>query len=419
MKNKFLYYVLIFVTVIVFTSCGKAKNKQELKNNESAINLMNSNWTDIVSKSKEEQVNIYMWGGNSSVNKYIDEWAVPKLKEEFGISLNRVPIEDARDMLNKLLTEKQSAKQEGSMDIFWLNGDNFKIAKDNDLLWGPFVDKMPNYNKYVNKEAYDIKFDFGEDTRGLEAPFGKAQFVFIYDSDKIKTPPKSMKELKKWVKENPGKFTYPAPPDFTGSAFIRHVLYETTGGYKQYLDPMEDEDFKNTSKLTWNYLNEIKSYLWIEGKTYPESSAKLDQLFAGNEIWMTMSYNPVHAANKFKTGEFPKSVRTFVLNEGTLSNTHYLSIPFNAKHKAAAMVTINFLLSPEAQLAKFDSKNWGDGTILDYKKLSKEDKVKLTSMEGGAQVLSQEELESARLSEIPSKYVDLLEKGWIENVAKK
>ena len=65
----------------------------------------------------------------------------------------------------------------------------------------------------------------------------------------------------------------------------------------------------------------------------------------------------------------PKTSKTYLLDKGTLFNNHYLTIPFNAKEKSAAMVVINFLLSPQAQLAKADPDNWGDNTILDMDKL--------------------------------------------------
>ena len=33
-----------------------------------------------------------MWGGSDSTNEYMDKWVAPKLKEQKGITLKRVPI---------------------------------------------------------------------------------------------------------------------------------------------------------------------------------------------------------------------------------------------------------------------------------------------------------------------------------------
>ncbi|MBU3208745.1 ABC transporter substrate-binding protein [Clostridium algidicarnis] len=405
--------MIIAILSLILISCEGNKNKDA--NN---TDLKESSWESILSDSKGKKVNIYMWGGSESTNKYMDLWVKPQVKDKFDIDLNRVPINDAKDMTNKLMTEKDVNKNSGTMDICWLNGENFKMVKDNSLLLGSFVDKLPNYNKYVDKDAKDINTDFGEDTEGLEAPFGKAQFVFIYDTEKVKNPPKSMEEFKLWVKENPGKFTYPAPPDFTGSAFVRQTLLETSGGYEAFSSKVNEEKFSKDSESLWNYLNEIKPYLWREGKTYPESASKLDQLYSNGEIWITMSYNPIHAANKIKEGVFSKSTRSFVLDKGTLSNTHYLTIPFNAPNKDAAMVVIDFMISKEAQFKKMSPDIWGDGTIISSDKLSEEEKKELNDIDRGQGTLSSEELEKHRVSEISSSYVDIIEKYWMENVAK-
>ena len=105
-----------------------------------------------------------------------------------------------------------------------------------------------------------------------------------------------------------------------------------------------------------NYLNEIKPSLWQQGKTYPENLAKLDKLYSNGEVWMTMGYDEARAANEIKNGTFPKSTKTFVLDSGTLANTHFLTIPFNSNHKGEAKEVIDFLLSPEAQIAKFNPR---------------------------------------------------------------
>jgi putative spermidine/putrescine transport system substrate-binding protein len=412
MKKWIATILVLLLSFSMMTGCGKVEPKEE------TVDLLDAQWEDIVAEGKGQMVNIHMWGGDDAVNRYMDEWIAPRLKEAFDITLNRVPINDAKDMINKLLTEKEVNKSEGSMDIFWINGENFKIAKEQGLLWGAFAEKLPNYNAYVNKDAKDILYDFGEATEGMEVPWGKSQFVFIYDAEKIKNPPKSMAGLKQFVKENPGKFTYPAPPDFTGSAFIRHALFETTGGHEQYLTAFDQDMFQAQAAPLWQYLNEIKPLLWRGGKTYPESSAKLDQLYENGEVWMSMSYNPVHAARKVKTGQFPPSTKTFVLDQGTLANTHYLSIPFNATHKAGAMVAINFMLSPAAQMTKFDPAHWGDGMVISTDKLSAEDKEVLDSIDRGEATLSIQTLEKHRIPEISAPYVDQIEKGWMEYVGK-
>ncbi|MDN3450383.1 ABC transporter substrate-binding protein [Planococcus sp. APC 3906] len=382
-------------------------------------NLLASDWQEVSDAAAGQEVNMYMWGGNDNINRYLDEWVAPRMKEEHGIELTRVPMNDAQDIINQLLDEKSVGKTDGSMDIVWINGENFKAAKDNDLLWGDFSGKLPNFMDYIDADAPEIAEDFGEPVHGLEAPWGQAQFVLVHDENKSPNPPKSMVELAAWVKENPGQFTYPAPPDFTGSAFIRHVLYETTGGHEQYQQPAaEIDDLEARFEPMWQYLNEIEPFLWREGQTYPESLAKQDQLFASGEIGMTMSYDPALAASEVLKGRFPESTRTFLFDAGTLANTHFLSIPFNSSDKEGAMVTINELLSPAAQTAKLSPENWGDLSALDLEKLSPEQRQAMTDVDLGNATLPLEELEANRLPELSADYIEIIEKGWMEHVAK-
>lgn len=417
MRKGILFSVSVLLFSILLTACSQGSQKTN-----GSMDLTKTSWTAIQKQAKGETVNLYMWGGSSSINQYIDHWVAPRLKKETGVTLKRVPVNDTLDIINKLLDEKGVGKKEGSADIIWINGENFKTAKDSHLLWTAFASKLPNDNQYIDQKAKDITNDFGEPTDGLEAPWGKSQFVFAYDSNKIKQPPASIKELKDWAIAHPGKFTYPAPPDFTGSAFIRQVFNGLSPFYLNYLQP---ENRARSSQLqkdlqpVWSYLNGIKPYLWRNGTTYPQSSDNLDQLFGSGEVWMTMSYDPAFASQKIKEGAFPKSTRTFVLSSGTLSNTHYLSIPFNSLHKAGAMAAINFLLSPEAQIAKLRPENWGDGMSINPGKLSEQYKKELAAVDQGPATLSSERLSRYRVPEIRSDYVNSIEQGWQGHVAKK
>ena len=77
---------------------------------------------------------------------------------------------------------------------------------------------------------------------------------------------------------------------------------------------------------------------------------------------------------------------------GTLANTHFVAIPYNAAAKAGALVLADFLLSPEAQAHKQDPKVWGDPTVLAMDKLSAADKARFDALDLGIATLKPEEL---------------------------
>lgn len=56
----------------------------------------------------------------------------------------------------------------------------------------------------------------------------------------------------------------------------------------------------------------------------------------------------------YAKGHLRDTVRTYVLSGGTIGNTHFVAIPYNAHAREGARVVANFLLSPEAQARKQD-----------------------------------------------------------------
>ncbi|WP_417897729.1 ABC transporter substrate-binding protein [Bacillus haimaensis] len=402
---------LIIITILLLAACQSEKG-------QSAEELLQKDWSEIEKSASGTTVRMYMWGGDDGINRYMDEFVAPRLKEEHDITLERVPM-DTNEILQKLFNEKKAGKEKGTIDVIWVNGENFKNAKDNELLVGPFTEKLPNVQEYVDTESLDIKYDFGTEVEGMEAPWGKVQFVYFYDEEKVAAPPKSFDELKAWVEENPGKFTYPEATDFTGNAFLRHLLYEEVASPDTLLEAGYSEDLlEKGEENLWNYLRDIKPYLWREGKTYPSDLTELDRLYNQGEVWMTFGYNEARAESLIKDGNFPKSTKSFIMDSGSIGNTHFLAVPFNSPNKAGAMATINYLLSPVAQLAKYDSTYWGENIALDPRKLSEEDKATLEAMDRGASVLPPEVLAAKNLPEVDAKYVNWLKEHWINEVVK-
>lgn len=361
-------------------------------------------------------VNFSLYGGDEAINAYVDDYVTPRLKEEYDITLERTPLTDTADAVNKLLNEKSAGKDDGTIDLLWINGENFATGAEADLWFGPWAERLPNA-RYIDWESPSINRDFGYPVEGREAPWGKAQFVMIYDSAEVEDPPKTMDELRDWTEKNPGRFTYPAPPDFTGNAFIEQALYGVTGEVKTYQKPFDEQVFEEKSPEVYEFLNEIEPNLWREGKTYPESSTKLDGLYQNGEVYLSMSYNPQLAQRQIEKGLWPEGTRTYLLEGGTLNNTHYVAVPFNSSNKAGAQVVANFLESPEAQIAKQDPNGWGDLTALDVDRLPEDAREDLSETQGEA-TLSAAELQENRVPEARSEWLLALEDGWQERVLK-
>ncbi|MGE4292165.1 MAG: ABC transporter substrate-binding protein [Desulfovibrio sp.] len=373
---------------------------------------LHESWTEIEQAGRGSTVRWYMYGGFPQVNHWVDTYVAGEMKRRYDITLERVPM-DAGVFVNKLLTEKQAGSATGSIDLLWVNGENFKKLKESSALFGPYAELLPNYAAHVDKLLASM--DFGYPVGGYETPLGQAQFVFEYDTARSE-PPKSFEDLPAWVRAHPGRFTYPQPPDFTGSAFLRQAFYALTGGYEQYMLGFDQVLFDQNAPLLWAYLKDIKPYLWEEGRAYPKDSATLDTLFQRGEVDLGMSYHPLHAQNKILEGTYPDSVRTFAMLEGALFNLHFTAIPFNAANKPGAMLLADFLMSPPAQLSKLEPKNWGDFPAIDLGTLDPEMRARFEAVDLGPATLSASVLAGAAVPEIPSEYLEALEAGWEEHV---
>lgn len=388
MRKKIKLFALSLLFLGILTSCGKTKDENK-------------------------DVNIYMWGGSKEINTFMDDIVAPKIKENKNINLKRVPIVDIKDVVNKLIIEKQAGKKNGVIDILWVNGENFKTLKEAEVLAKNTLENIKN--KDLLKESTTVK-DFGENINGLEVPFGEAQFNFIYNTKNGEVPFNGWETLTEYVKKNPGRFTYPNVTNFTGSAFVRNLAIDMLG--HDNVQNMSPEELKQNLNIVWNYLNEIKPYLWRKGETYPESEGKLDLLYSSGEVDVTMGYTINKVNSKIESGDYPETSQSFLLNKGTLFNNHYLAIPANAQNKEGALIVINELISPEIQLLKQEPKNWGDFTVLDMKKLSPEIVKKFFNLNKNGKIPSLEELQEKRVMELSPDKLVIIEEGWSENVGK-
>jgi putative spermidine/putrescine transport system substrate-binding protein len=376
-------------------------------------------WGDIVAEAEGQSLFFYMWGGSEAINRYVTEYLGGRLQEEYGVTLEMVPVNDASVFVNKVLGERAAQiDTRGSVDLVWINGENFRTMKEAELLFGPYASRLPNA-EYVNLDDPAIAFDFGYPVEGYESPYGSAQMVMIHDSAAVTEPPESVQALLDWIRANPGRFTYPAPPDFTGSAFVRHIFYHAAGGYENLIGPFDQALYDAVAPGAWELLNAIEPYLWREGETYPETATALEDLFGNGEVYFDMAYNPAEAANLVAQGRYPESTRTFVFDEGTIGNTHFVAIPYNSPHKAAAMVAANLILDPAAQLEKSRPEVWGDLTVLTIDRLPEEWRRRFENQERAPSVLSPEVLGSHRAPELQADWLGAIEAGWIENVLEK
>nr|HMS96322.1 ABC transporter substrate-binding protein [Tabrizicola sp.] len=350
--------------------------------------LKGKTWDQIVEEARGGTVNWFMWGGADNINAYVSGYVADRLKAEYDITLNRVPITDAADIVNLILGEKEAGILDaGSVDLIWINGENFRSMKQGGLAFCGYTGLLPN-DALVDWQNPAIANDFGVPVDGCEVPWNTVQFAFAHDVASLPEPPADMAALTAWIKANPGRFTYPAPPDFTGSAFLRHVFIHAAGGPETVLGPFDQARFDEVSARTWAILNEIEPFLWREGQTYPTTITQLNELFANGEVALTFNYDPAQFGLAVDAGTYADTTRSFGLADGTIGNTNYTLIPFNSPNKAAAVVAQNLLLSGEAQLEKAKTEVWGAAPAIDITRTSPDVQAGFAAIVGHPSVVS-------------------------------
>jgi len=375
-------------------------------------------WHAVEREAAGQTLYFNAWGGDERINAYI-AWAAVELLRRHDITLVHVKLADTGEAVGRVLAEQAAGRDdEGSIDVIWINGENFAAMKERGLLFGPFVERLPNYALVELENNPTALLDFTVPTDGLEAPWGTAAFNLLFDSATVAAPPGRIAGLAAWAAANPGRFTYPAPPDFLGTTFLKQALIELAPpGLDLALPPADDAAFAAATAPLWEFLDGLHPQLWRGGRTFPASGPAQRQLLADGELDFALSFNPGERDSAVAQGLLPDSVRAYLLDGGSLGNTHFLAIPYNARAKAAALVAINFLLSPEAQARKSDPAHWGDPTVLALDRLAPAERAFFRAIPEPLTPLDPAR-PARRLSEPHPAWSVALEEAWLARYAR-
>jgi len=360
-----------------------------------------ADWTAVTGEATGQTVFWNAWGGSTTTNDFI-AWVGTRVMEDYGVTLEHVKLTDTADAVTRVLSEKQAGENDdGAIDMIWINGSNFAAMKEADLLFGPFAEQLPNW-AFVDVEGKTVQTDFTVPVEGFEAPWAMAQVVFMYDTADIERPLTSMPAILEWARANPGRFTYPQPPDFLGSTFLKQALVDLLEDPGVLQDPVSEESYIGVTGPLWAYLDELTPLLWREGRAYPATGPAQLQLIADGEIDLAISFSPGEATAAIANAQLPDTVRTFVLDKGTIGNASFVAIPYNSGSAAGAMVVANFLMSPEAQARAQDPNILGYGTVLNMDALSVDQRAAFDALDLGIATLSPAELGPVQAEPHPS-----------------
>ena len=379
-----------------------------------------SHWQQVQETGKNQDVYFYAWGGDPQINAYL-QWAAEQVDDQYNINLVHVKLSDTSEAVSRVLAEKSANNNdEGSVDLIWINGANFATMSENSLLLKQWANKLPNFALTDPENNPTVNFDFGVPTNGMEAPWGQASLTFYYDRLSTDNPPTTLNELVNWTAQNPGRFSYPKPPDFLGMSFLKYALVmlheqhdaQTGENTKAQLNlPATEQNTDLVLDPLWTFLDDLHPTLWRKGEQFVQTGAQMRRLVDDTELSLAFTFSAPEVPAAVQRYDLPESIRSYAMSDGSLSNTHFVAIPYNASHPQAAQLVANFLMSPEAQAKKQTPSIWGDKTVLVQSTLDPEQQALFRNKQPHPSALPFDSIKRT-VSEPHPSWVDAIMQGW-------
>lgn len=334
--------------------------------------------SEVLARAHGQTVFWNAWAGDEKTNDFI-AWVGEGVKSRYGVGVQHVRLKDTAEAVTRVVAEKSAGRDhDGSVDLIWINGPNFLNMKRQGLLYGPVTPALPNARLVDTVRKRSNGIDFTTPVDGMAVPWRMAQIVFVYDSARIRAAaevPRSAAAMLEWARRHPGRLTHPSVDNFLGSTFLKQVLYDLVPDLSVMQQPANDTTFDQVTAPLWTWYDQVRPVLWRKGQQFPANGAAQRQLLSDGEIDITVSFNPTEAAVAVEAGLLPATVRSFTFTKGTIGNTSFVAIPYNAKNREAALVVANFLLEPATQAHDQELKYGGYLNVLDPAKLSPADRA--------------------------------------------
>lgn len=270
--------------------------------------LASMTWEEVLAEADGQTVNWYHWGGSDVWNNLMDNIIAEQAMACCNVTINPIHLSDTAEAINKVLGEAEAGRTtDGTVDLIWINAENFITLRQPDLLFGPYAQALPNV-QYIDTDGGYYNFDAGWPINGYESLWGTSQLIIEYDSARV-NPPNNIDDFMEYIctDEARGLFTYPAPPDFIGTGFVTGLLYHYTGQSDFWVGRSSQVSgpFEEQSPELWAALESVEECLWREGRTYPNDITEQRELVKNGEIAFSMNFGVGEIDTQIADGVYP------------------------------------------------------------------------------------------------------------------
>jgi len=340
-------FVLLALCSIASLACG-----------QEAISEDSQAWQTTLKKAKGEHVYFHAWGGSKAVNDYL-RWVSKEVASKYKVRLKHVKVADISEAVKRLKAENGKPS---AIDLLWINGENFSYLKEQGLLLDSLWSSIPNTALLATSDL-PLENDFGVGIEGFEVPWGVGQFNIIANANLFNSQELTPESILLAAKKQPGSITYPRPPGFHGTTFLKQLLVALSSNDERLFQAATAKAQKALLPLLWAYLDELHPYTWKQGKAFPSSNTEQLLLYQQNQNSLFVSFNPNQMIKEQNAKVIASDAQRLYFAKGAITNSHNLAIPKGAVNSDAAKVVIHFLLSEYAQTRKLNGE-WGDPSVI-------------------------------------------------------
>ena len=316
----------------------------------------------VVPATAQTTLNVITAGDQNMVD-YVNNYLGPKFEQMNPVVKVRAVGTGPGDSGSQKIYEKLSAQQKAGAatwdtDVAVVHQRGAAtMVKENLLL--PYRNDVAA-GKLVTRDT--AKNALGANVDGYVLPMFHSQIAFAYNSDLVKSPPRSFAELTEWVKRNPKQFGYNGVKGgMSGVGFVTAWVSANSGMADKLEKGPYDPAARATIDKSLASLKDFNQYVVLT----PGNAGTLDMLNRGEiamgPVWVDMFYTWM------ADGKMNPKVKLELPSPGLPGQPMYYVIPTKAANAALAKKFIDFAESPEVQAEGIVKQfNWYPGIDPQY-----------------------------------------------------
>ncbi len=272
---------------------------------------------------------------------YWQKYVIPAVRQALGVNLKYLVTSDAEQI------QKAKAWKPGQGDVHILFPKSIASWVTSGV---PLETLNPaTVPNLAHIDPQYLKADEGVDLQSKAALYWRTSYALIYNTQFVKSPPRSWKEFYDRRAEFKGHIGMVRPDAKSSSAWRQRYVFLHAFLKDKLTRPMAELEKAPAWADAWNKLKDFTRYAKLP---LPAEPPNLFEDFNAGETWIAL-YAQDYALWSARQGTMPPTIKAVYPEEGADEvGTAYLAVPANIPPaaKATALRVVNYLLSDDQQI---------------------------------------------------------------------